>query len=259
MNIVVWNLKRGGLNSESWKIIHRVNPKICLLQEVTSIPDFILNDFSIIEEHPSNKTLEKQKFKSVCLVKKGVDFSRIKFNFSNLTSEKIYNQFKGNLVGFNVEGFTFINVYSPPWEIPKTLFNWEDVGHLKLKKNPQLWITEILYDIVKSTKFKDDLIFGGDFNHSLMFDFGRNGNRGNQEIINRFHKLGYFDSLGEYNGGLIPTFQNPRGKELIHQIDYLYIPKHLIKSIKSCKVIEKNNVLKNKISDHLPILLDLNV
>ena len=119
-------------------------------------------------------------------------------------------------------------------------------------------ITEVVYDIVKSTYFSDqNLIFGGDFNHSIKFDFGIRGNRGNQEIINRFHRLNYFDSLGEFNGGLIPTFQNPRGKELVHQIDYLYVHKSLIKKIDRCSLIEKRKVLSKNLSDHLPILLEL--
>ena len=259
MKILIWNIKRGGVNSLSWDIIVKHNPNICLLQEVTSVPEKISNNFQVIEEFPTNKTLNNQKFKSVILLRKGEQYSIPKFNFSNNTSEKIYSHFKGNLLGISSNNFTFINVYSPPWEIPESLFEWEDVSHLKLKKNPKLWITEILYDIVKSSDFKNNLIFGGDFNHSIKFDFGRNGNRGNQEIINRFHQLNYFDSLSEYNGGLIPTFQNPRGKEIIHQIDYLYLNKSQIKNIKSCSLVNKREVINNKISDHFPILLDLNV
>ena len=259
MKILIWNIKRGGDNSLSWDIIIKHNPNVCLLQEVTSVPEKISNIFQVIEEFPTNKTLNNQKFKSVILLRKGEQYSIPKFNFSNKTSEKIYNHFKGNLLGISSNNFTFINIYSPPWEIPESLFEWENVSHLKLKKNPKLWITEILYDIVKSTDFTNNLIFGGDFNHSIKFDFGRNGNRGNQEIINRFHQLNYFDSLSEYNGGLIPTFQNPRGKEITHQIDYLYLNKSQIKNIKSCSLVYKREVLKNKISDHFPILLELNV
>ena len=259
MKILIWNIKRGGDNSLSWDIIIKHNPNVCLLQEVTSIPEKISKNFQVIEEFPTNKTLNNQKFKSVILLRKGEQYSIPKFNFSNKTSEKIHNHFKGNLLGISSNNFTFINVYSPPWEIPESLFEWENVSHLKLKKNPKLWITEILYDIVKSTDLTNNLIFGGDFNHSIKFDFGRNGNRGNQEIINRFHQLNYFDSLSEYNGGLIPTFQNPRGKEITHQIDYLYLNKSQIKNIKSCSLVNKREVLKNKISDHFPILLELNV
>ena len=259
MKILIWNIKRGGVNSLSWEIIIKHNPDVCLLQEVSSVPKKISDNFQVIEKLPTNRTLSNQKFKSVVLLRKGEQYSIPKFNFSNETSEKIYSHFKGNLLGISTSNFTFINVYSPPWEIPESLFEWKDISHLKLKKNPKLYLTEILYDIIKSTDFTESLIFGGDFNQSIKFDFGRNGNRGNQEIINRFHQLNYFDSLSEYNGGLIPTFQNPRGKEIIHQIDYVYLNKSQIKNIKSCKIVNEREVLKNKISDHLPIILDLNV
>ena len=173
MKILIWNIKRGGVNSLSWDIIVKHNPNICLLQEVTSVPEKISNNFQVIEEFPTNKTLNNQKFKSVILLRKGEQYSIPKFNFSNNTSEKIYSHFKGNLLGISSNNFTFINVYSPPWEIPESLFEWEDVSHLKLKKNPKLWITEILYDIVKSSDFKNNLIFGGDFNHSIKFEHSR--------------------------------------------------------------------------------------
>jgi exonuclease III len=259
MKILVWNIKGGGNESQCWDIIHKHDPDICLLQEVNSINDTILGVYQIHEEYPTYKTLKFQKFKSVNLIKKGIEYSKPKYSFSNSSSEKIFNHFKGNLLGFSTDNFTFINVYSPPWEVPKTLFNWDEVSHLKLKKNPKLFITEILYDIVKSTTFPNKLIFGGDFNHSIKFDFGKGGNRGNQEIINRFHKLDYFDSLGDFNGGLIPTFQNLRGKEIKHQLDYLYIHKNQLENIQSCNLVNKRLIIGKKISDHLPILLELNV
>jgi len=258
VKILVWNLRRGNKKSESWKIILNYSPDVCLLQEVSSIHESISEVYQVLEKYSTNKNLEQQKFKSVSLIKKDHKYSISNFSFSNPTIENIYNHFKGNLIGFKCNGYSFINIYSPPWGVPESLFKWSDVEHIKLKKNHKLWITEVVYDIVKSSNFSDqNLIFGGDFNHSIKFDFGNKGNRGNQEIINRFHRLNYFDSLGEFNGGLIPTFQNPRGKELIHQIDYLYIHKSLIKKINRCSLIEKRKVLNRNLSDHLPILLEL--
>jgi len=259
MRILVWNIKRGGSKSESWEMINTHNPDVCLLQEVSSIPSFISNQFQVIEEHPTNKNLEKQKFKSVILIRNGVKYTTSNFTFSTKTSENIYQHFKGNLLGITTETFTFINVYSPPWEVSNSLYDWKDIYDLKLKSNSKLFITEILYDLIRSTSFPNNLIFGGDFNSSIKFDFGRKGNSGNQEIISRLHQLDYFDSLSEFNGGLVPTFQNPRGKEIIHQIDYLYIHKSLLNHVSSCQLVDKRTVLKNKISDHIPIVLDLNL
>ena len=257
MKILVWNIKRCGSKSGSWEIINTHNPDVCLLQEVSSIPSFISNQFQVIEEHPTTKNLEKQKFKSVILIRNGVKYTTPNFTFSTKTSENIYQYFKGNLLGITTETFTFINVYSPPWAISDSLFDWKDIYDLKLKSNSKLFITEILYDLIRSTSFPNNLIFGGDFNSSIKFDFGRK-NSGNQEIISRLHQLDYFDSLSEFNGGLVPTFQNPRGKEIIHQLDYLYIHKNQIENIQSCNLVNKRLIIGKKISDHLPILLEIN-
>ena len=61
MKILVWNLKRGNKNSESWNIILNYSPDVCLLQEVSSIPESISEVYQVLEKYPTNKNLEQQK------------------------------------------------------------------------------------------------------------------------------------------------------------------------------------------------------
>ena len=66
---------------------------------------------------------------------------------------------------------------------------------VKLKNNPKLWFTEILWSLLKNAGITDDTnwIVGGDFNSSVKFDEPRN--RGNREIVERMTKLGLTDCL----------------------------------------------------------------
>ena len=83
MKILVWNLKRGNKNSESWNIILNYSSDVCLLQEVSSIPESISEVYQVLEKYTTNKKLEQQKFKSVSLIKKEHKYSISNFLLLN--------------------------------------------------------------------------------------------------------------------------------------------------------------------------------
>ena len=58
MKILVWNLRRGNKKSESWKIILDYSPDVCLLQEVSSIPESISEVYQVLEIESMEKMQE---------------------------------------------------------------------------------------------------------------------------------------------------------------------------------------------------------
>ena len=99
-------------------------------------------------------------------------------------------------------------------------------------------------------------VIGGDFNSSETFDAWRVGGRGNAEIISRLNLLGLKDCLRTHHGRLIPTFRNPRGGAVIHQIDHLYVSEDLLNRMRECHALMKETIFAQRISDHLPIVAD---
>ena len=101
---------------------------------------------------------------------------------------------------------------------------------------------------------KDNILMGGDFNQSITFDFGTDGDRGNREVQSRFNALGLHDTLSTYNNRLVPTFKNSKGGKIVHQLDYLYASKKLSKKLLSSKAMAELKILENGLSDHLPVV-----
>jgi len=113
-------------------------------------------------------------------------------------------------------------------------------------------LTEILYGLLR-TETKNKIVIGGDFNHSIKFDDNRK-EKFNKERFLRFNKMGLFDSLSYRKNKPVPTFVS-RNK-LIHQLDYLFVSKKLLAEYESA-TIERDFVLNNNISDHLPIYINI--
>jgi exonuclease III len=252
MKVITWNLKSSTSSSKCWEIILNNNIDICLLQDVISIPNAIKHKYFIESKYPTKKNLEKQKFSTVCLVKKGIVYESLTFLLESIHLEKIYKSFLGNIVALELNDIVFINFYNPYWEIPKILYDWSKIQNIRLKNQTKLFLTEILYGIVSTISDKK-IVLGGDFNHSLKFDEKRE-DKFNSERFSRFNKLGIYDALTYKLKKPIPTFID-RNKKLIHQLDYMFVSEEFLKVGKS-NILEKNIIYNNSISDHLPIYFE---
>ena len=62
----------------------------------------------------------------------------------------------------------------------------------------------------------------------------------------------------EHHKKVIPTFRNPNGGKIIHQIDHVYISEGLFSNLTSSNVLSELGVFENKLSDHYPILTVIN-
>lgn len=255
-------MRRASKKSVAWEIVNELNPDIALLQEVISIPNKIKENFQYSLNKSIGKTSKYQKFGTAVLVNGEIinNFSLTsKYDWVNLELAK----FSGNLSCFtvlpnNCPHINVISVYSPAWEINTSDYPNDDVQKVRLKQNNKIWLTEILWSGLQNENLIDqNWLIGGDFNCSETFDYTFSS--GNKEILDRMDDLGLKECLREYNKQLVPTFKNPKGGEVIHQIDHLFSSPYLFSKLVDCSVDDKYQIFEKSISDHLPIIADFNL
>ena len=129
------------------------------------------------------------------------------------------------------------------------------MSEVKLKNNPDVWVTELLWAALQSAQPTSGPWFvAGDLNSSVTFDMWRGGPRGNQEILDRMEALGFVECLALANGGLVPTFRNPSDGKEIHQLDHIFVPRSMADRLSSCSTGDRDRVFGGGLSDHLPVL-----
>lgn len=259
MRVITWNMRRATETSVAWKFLADLNPDIALLQEVSNIPKNIKESFDIKFHKAIGKTGKSQQFGTAILVKgKIIDKLPLSSEYDWVNCELEY--FAGNLVSFVVQpdGYPVLNVisaYSPAWPIDTSKYKEVDITTVKLKQNPKLWVTEILWSALKNTNLVDvPWIVGGDLNSSETFDLTFSS--GNREILDRMEALGFTECLKKYNAKPTPTFKNPRDGKTIHQIDHLFVTDSLFSVLKNCTLGDESTVFGKSVSDHLPIIAD---
>jgi exonuclease III len=252
-------MKRASETSIAWKILTNLNPDIALLQEVSSIPRDINKLFDVKFHRAVRKNGKSQQFGNAILVRgKILTELPLSSEYDWVNSELEY--FSGNLLSSVVRpiGFPTLNivsVYSPAWPIDTLKYPGIDITTIKLKQNPKLWVTEILWSALKNSNLTDvPWIVGGDLNSSETFDLTFSS--GNREILDRMENLGFTECLRKYKGKLTPTFQNLSNGKVIHQMDHLFVSNPLYSTLKSCTTGDKSIVFGKSLSDHLPIIAD---
>ena len=259
MRVITWNIRRATKNSQAWKILINLNPNVALLQEVTSIPNAIFELFDVKSSLAISKNGKPQKFGTAILVKGKI------INELPLSSEYAWvNQelahLSGNLLScigqpIGCPILKIISVYSPAWPIDTSKYLDFDITIVKLKTNPKLWVTEVLWSALKNATLKEmPWIVGGDLNSSETFDCTFSS--GNREILERMNMLGFSECLRTYNGKLTPTFKNPRDGKIIHQLDHLFVNATLYSALKYCNIGDASIIFDSSFSDHLPIIAD---
>ncbi len=263
MKICTWNLN-GATNKrvDVWNYFININPDIALLQEVGSIPDFIFSNYSVVQMQATKKDGNPQRFSTAILTKGKIE-KNIQLQSRLDWVNKEIKFFKGNLIAACVileTGFKLnvISVYSPAWPIDKKRLIDIDTKGVKLETNPELWLTEILYSALKSENINDESwLVAGDFNSSITFD--ETFSSGNQEIQDRMLSLGFTECLNSHNGKLVPTFKNPKGGKVIHQMDHTFVSKDMYDNLINCKVENSEIIFDKNLSDHLPIITEFEI
>lgn len=263
MRIITWNLRRANAGSVVWRILKDLNPDIILLQEVSVIPADIKSLYEIEFRPAVNKKGNFQNFGTAVLVK-GKIISKIQLSSEFEWVNKEIGYFNGNLVSCIVqtgsnELINVISVYSPAWPISADRIKNIDISQVKLQLSKKLWCTEVLWSALKnqSSIKNDNWVVGGDFNTSETFDYlWKGGPSGNLEIIERMNGLGLNECLRAFNGKLIPTFKNPKGGKVIHQIDHIYASEMMYAKLSNCATGNDDIIFGQSLSDHLPIIAD---
>ena len=265
MKVITWNVNRAKESRPGlWEMVHREDADIVLLQEVNGIPGWIRNRYQCHWIMPRYFEGSHARSATVVLSKGLIDATPY------LASElgwvnRIHTECCGWIVACRTtldsgERFRVISVYSPAFSIPQDQWADADVSEVKLKNNPELWFTEILWALLRRAGVSDDAnwIVGGDFNSSVLFDEPKD--TGNRETIERMNALGLTDCLSHFHGGAVPTFQHPR-KMVDHQLDYCYVNAPMLKRLKRARVPTHEEVFspRPRLSDHLPIVCEFDL
>lgn len=262
MRVISWNLRRAQANSPVWDYLLKAAPDIALLQEVGAFPKTIYDTFAVVARPAIKRHGTPQSFVTAVISRYPV-VRELELQTDDPWVQEQARFFHGNLVGTRISVpnspiLNVVSVYSPAWEVRREKWTGMDMSHLKLAANPEIWCTEILWDLLRKTMPTTDgeWIVGGDFNSSETLDFGRKGDRGNREIIARMNALGLTEVLRTHNGKLVPTFQNAAGKAVIHQIDHIYVSTGIVDRLTTCDVGQASAILDRGLSDHLPIVAE---
>ena len=260
MRVITWNMRRAKTGSPSWDYFNDIDPDVALLQEINEIPEYINEKYDSKYLKAQSKSGNEQHFGTAVLVK-----GKIENNFT-LSSELKWIRdeikiFKGNLVNcivkpINQKPIKVISVYSPAWPIDKARIEGIDISDIKLPDYSDIWVTDILWRILKHAEPKDTerWLVAGDLNSSETFD-KKWGTTGNYLTTKRITDLGFYECLRGYQKQLTPTFRHSSGK-IEDQLDHLFVTQCLADDLIDCKVGSKSLVFDKSLSDHLPVIAE---
>ena len=262
MKVLTWNVNKAGVaRRELWEMVQREDADIVLLQEVSGVPEWILNSYQCHLISPRYFEGHNAPFSSAVLSKGLIDATPYLESESEWIN-RIHQDRYGWIVGCKVtlgtgERFRVASVHSPAFHIPRGQWTDVDVSDIKLTNNPEIWFTEILWALLRAASISDSTnwIVGGDFNSSVLFDEPKD--RGNREIIERLNSLGLTDCLSHFHDSPIPTFQHTK-KSVEHQLDYCYVNMPILGRLTEARVPRHEDIFHRnpRLSDHLPILCE---
>jgi len=143
MRVITWNCRRATKEKDIWKHLQGLSPDIMLLQEVSSFPNWIENNYFYKYEKSSTKNNIKQIFGNL-LAHNGGKIQEIELTTELAWVNKELKRFKGNLLSYKIKlnsnALHLISVYSPAWPLNSDLLNQEQIGSVKLTQNRELWL-----------------------------------------------------------------------------------------------------------------------
>ncbi len=265
MRVISWNMRKATETSIAWEILNDLNPDVALLQEVASIPNSIKESFKggIKFQKAVGKTGKPQQFGTAIFVK-GTIVSELPLSSEYDWLNRELKHFAGNIVACVVQpkGYSklkTISVYSPAWPVdPARLkgIDFTPISGVLPEPRPAVWLIELVLAALQNIKLRrsERWLVGGDFNTSETFDF--TWGSGNREILDGMSNLGFTECLRAHNHKLTPTFRNPKGGKIIHQIDHLFVADALFSKIQNCTTGDEATIFGKSVSDHLPIIAD---
>jgi endonuclease/exonuclease/phosphatase family metal-dependent hydrolase len=261
--VVTWNCWRAAAGSVLWDYFIELDPDVALLQEVMSVPPAVLSRYSCEMERAIDETGKPHRFHTAILVKGQIGPALPLLAPSNRV-EAVLRLFAGNLLARQITpdngpSLKAISVYNPWRWVDRVRLKGVDVTSVKLTLNRDVWVADFLWASLAHMKLdsRAPWIIAGDFNLSETFDYmWRGGPRGNREYLDRMEAVGLYECLRMSKGVLTPTFQNPRDRAVVHQIDHMFVTVALSEMLLRCDVGPPEVVFERRLSDHLPIVAD---
>jgi exonuclease III len=263
MRVCCWNVRRASHNAGAWRLLEELSPDLVLLQEVNAIPPSISSAYDVVMHRAAGKSLQNSQRFSTAILVRGTIGAPIPLSSRWDWVNQELEYFRGNLVAYHVtvrdQEYRVLSAYCPAWPVAAERLHGVDVDPVKLTLNPQVWVTELLWAALLDAcnPHQTPWIVGGDLNSSETFDYMWGPKpRGNREILDRMYSLGLRECLRETHGMLVPTFRNPKGGRIVHQMDHLFVPESMTAKLVSCKTADHVRVFGESLSDHLPIIAD---
>ena len=176
---------------------------------------------------------------------------------------ELFEKYAGSFVGATVEvdglKLNVLSSYVPAFRLMSRTEVAEQEGaeEVRLQHWPEVWGTELVWAAATHRASGAPWIIGGDMNSCETFD--RTKPRGNREFQERMVAAGFTEALRHAQGGITPTFLNPRTKQVRNQIDHLFVENPLISSLLSCEVPDSQDFFDTGLSDHLPIIAEFDL
>jgi exonuclease III len=262
MRICCWNVRRATSRSAVWELFTDIAPDLALLQEVGGLPKSVADQYQVVMKIAAGKR-SPQRFRTAILVRGAVGTVGTRIRLSSCWDwvNQELQRFEGNLLAYWVSigdrEYRVLSAYSPAWPLEAERLREVDVEPVRLRLNSQVWLTELLWAALLDSCDPTNpapWVIGGDLNSSETFDYS--GQSGNLEILQRMRDLGLVECLRHFNGALVPTFRNPRGGKIIHQLDHLFVSASLGSRLVMCTTADHARVFDSSLSDHLPIIAD---
>lgn len=253
MRVVAWNMNA---MDRGWSYLWELDPDIALLSEVKSV-ELDQEGYSIVSKRAARRTREPQRFSTALVTRAPVTSTRLETPWEWVDQE--LESMRGNFVTGSHGELNLISAYSPAWPIMKRqqLAEIPTASEVKLKHNPELWGTELLWAMLKAQDLSKPWVVGGDLNACETFDLWNAKPRGNRELLDRMEHLGFTELLRASAGEIVPTYYNSKTKQVRNQMDHLWVTQDLAARVVRCVVGDADIVFGEKLSDHLPIIADL--
>lgn len=267
MRVVTWNMHGARASRQpAWEYLLELKPDIALLQEVGEIPLQVAAQFECKEVYAVRQNGRPQKFKTALLVRGRITDEVVLLSCEPWIEREL-RRFSGNLLSFRVEpefGPTLnaIDVYNPAWPLDRSASQDVDTSAVRLKHQTRdVWLADLLWFSLGLLfeRHPEPWIVAGDFNLSESFDEWPGGPHGNREYLDRMADLGLVECLRQFAGKQVPTFKNPDGGAVLHQIDHMFVSSALAAGLTSATTGSQEHVFGASLSDHLPVIADFDV
>jgi hypothetical protein len=267
MRVVTWNMafwSHGQHHDRAWRwVVDTFRPDVFLCQEAVP-PDWVGRDGTVIWERAYSSSGAAWGTGLVtglpCSPARvpGLDewLEALPKSLPGRTSLAGIHKADGWLASGQVDlpgrlGKTLVtSVHSPSFPVESLRLAGIDVTGMKLKKNPDLWFTDILFHFLRA-QLGQGLLVGGDFNASRLLDQTL-GERGNNEFFDRIGSEGFKSIHRKFHDDDEQTyFKEGKGP---HQLDYLYADAPVARLATACVVHPHAEVAE--FSDHAPVIAD---